>query len=83
MGGVVVIWGGAFFSYLKIRETEFNLSIETARAEEGGIKGIGSVGGHENLDVTSRLKPIELVDDLCREQQEELNARIHLVDTRR
>jgi hypothetical protein len=49
---------------LQIRKTKLNLTIETTRSEKSRVEGIGSIGCHENLDVSSRVKTVELVDEL-------------------
>lgn len=42
---------------------EFDLSVETAGTEESGIEGVGSVGGHDDLDVRGLIKTIHLVEE--------------------
>mmetsp|Transcript_10477 Transcript_10477/g.11396 ORF Transcript_10477/g.11396 Transcript_10477/m.11396 type:complete len:292 (-) Transcript_10477:273-1148(-) len=50
-------------STLQIRKTKFHLTIQTARSQQGRIKGIRSVCGHQNLNISSRFETVHLVDD--------------------
>jgi len=45
-------------SPFQIRKTEFNLTVQTSGTSEGRIQCIGSVGGHEYLDVTTSIETI-------------------------
>ena len=49
---------------LEVGEAELDLAVEPAGAEEGGVEGVGPVGGHEHLDVAARVEAVELVDEL-------------------
>ena len=49
---------------LKIRQTKFNLPIDSTRSGESRIKGVRSIGSHEYLDVTPVVETIKLVDNL-------------------
>lgn len=42
---------------------EFDLSVETAGSEESGIEGVGSVGGHDDLDVGGLVETVHLVEE--------------------
>ena len=48
-------------SSLEVRQVKFNLSVNPSRADQSWIKGIGSVGGHQNFDVATFFEPVELV----------------------
>ncbi len=50
--------------YLKIWESELDLTIKTARSHQGGVQCIGSVSGHKYLDVTTSIETVQLVDQL-------------------
>lgn len=43
---------------------ELDLSVQSSRTEKSWIEGIGSVGGHDDLDVGSLIEPIHLVEQL-------------------
>lgn len=47
---------------LQIRKTKLNLSVQTPRPHEGRVQGVRAVGGHQNFDVSTRVKPVQLVD---------------------
>lgn len=47
-----------------IRQTKLDAPVETTRSEQGRIQRIGSVGGHQHLDITSWVETIKLVDEL-------------------
>lgn len=47
-----------------VRQAELHAPVKTTRSEQGRIQCVGSVGGHENLDVASGVETIELVDKL-------------------
>ena len=49
---------------LQIWQTKLNLPVQTPRSHEGGVQGVRAVRGHQNLDVSTRVKPIQLVDQL-------------------
>ena len=42
---------------------EFDFSVNTTWSCQGWIQGIRSISGHEDLDVTSGIETIKLVDD--------------------
>lgn len=43
---------------------EFDLSVEATRTEQGRVECIGTVGGHDNLDVRGLVKAVHLVQKL-------------------
>jgi len=45
---------------LLIRQTEFNLPVESSRSKQGRIQSVGPVGGHQHLDVSTGIEAIEL-----------------------
>mmetsp|Transcript_11276 Transcript_11276/g.11320 ORF Transcript_11276/g.11320 Transcript_11276/m.11320 type:complete len:211 (-) Transcript_11276:468-1100(-) len=51
-------------SSFQIRHPEFNLSVQPPGPGEGGVEGVGSVGGHEDLHVASGLEAVQLVHNL-------------------
>ena len=48
----------------KIRKAKFNFSIETPWTDKSWIEGVWSVSCHEDLNVATRIKTIQLVDQL-------------------
>ncbi|KAG9859468.1 26S protease-like protein regulatory subunit 6B, partial [Aureobasidium melanogenum] len=58
-------------SVAKVRELD--LSVKTTRTEKGGIQSVGTVGGHDDLDVTGLIETIHLVEQL---EQDTLNLSI-------
>ena len=48
---------------LKVRKTEFQLSVQAAWSQKSGVKGVRSVGRHQNFDVAARFEAVELVDN--------------------
>ena len=48
----------------QIREAEFDLSVETTGSEKRWIESVGSIRGHEHLDVSSRVESVQLGDNL-------------------
>jgi len=65
-------------STFKIRQSELNLSINSTWTCKSWIKGIRSIGGHKNFDVTARVKTIQLVDNF---KHSSLNFRITFAKT--
>lgn len=51
-------------SSLKVRQTELYFSINTTWSHQGRVQGVGSVGCHENFDVSSGFETVHLVYDL-------------------
>jgi hypothetical protein len=49
---------------LEVRKAELDLTIQTTGTQQRRVERIGSVGGHQHLDVTTRIEAIELVDEL-------------------
>ena len=47
---------------LQIGKTKLNLSVQTPRSHEGRVQGVRAVGGHQNFDVSTRVKPVQLID---------------------
>ena len=47
----------------KVRKTEFQLSVQAAWSQKSGVKGVRSVGRHQNFDVAARFEAVELVDN--------------------
>jgi hypothetical protein len=45
---------------LLVRRRELDLAVDTARSQQGRVKDVDAVGGHDDLDVLSGLKAIEL-----------------------
>ena len=41
-----------------------NLPVQSAGSEEGGVKNVGSVGRHDELDLSQPVKPVHLVQQL-------------------
>lgn len=50
-------------SSFQIRQTKFNLSVNSSRSCQGRIKGIRSVSCHQHLDVSSSFETIKLIDN--------------------
>jgi hypothetical protein len=56
--------GGENESFLSsIGEWEFYLSIESTRTQEGRIQRVGSIGGHDDLDIDVLLETVHLVKE--------------------
>lgn len=51
-------------AHLQVRQAELDLAVQTARSHEGRVQGVRSVGGHQHLDVTTRVEAVQLVDEL-------------------
>lgn len=49
---------------LKVGQIELDLPVEPSRPDEGRVKCVGAVGCHENFDVATRIKSIELINEL-------------------
>lgn len=43
-----------------VRQSEFDFPVQTSGSKKCRVKGIGTIGGHQNLDVTARIKTIQL-----------------------
>jgi hypothetical protein len=43
-----------------IRQRELNLSVDTARADEGRVKGLDLVSRHDYFNIGTSVKPIKL-----------------------
>ena len=51
-------------SALLIWQTELIFGIEPAGAQQGRVQGVRSVGGHQHLNVASRIEAVQLSIDL-------------------
>jgi len=51
-------------THLNIRQRELNLPIDPSRSNKRRIERFNLVGGHDNLDVSSRVESIELIEKL-------------------
>lgn len=49
---------------LVVRQRKFYTAVQSSGSEEGGIEGVGPIGGHEHLDISTRIKAVELIDKL-------------------
>lgn len=49
---------------LQVRQAELDLPVQTSRPHEGRVQGVRSVGGHQHFDVATRVKSVQLVDEL-------------------
>ena len=49
---------------LFIGKSNLDLSVKTSGSEEGGVEGVGPVGGHEDLDVAPGVETIQLINQL-------------------
>ena len=45
---------------LEVGQPELDLPVEAAGPEEGGVEGVGAVGGHQHLDVATGVEAVEL-----------------------
>jgi len=45
---------------LEVRKAKLNLSVQTAGAKQCRVECVGPVGRHQDLDVSSRVKAIQL-----------------------
>lgn len=41
-------------------QSEFDFSVQTSGSEECGVEGVGTIGGHQNFDVTARIETVQL-----------------------
>ena len=48
---------------LDVRQRELDLTVNTTRPNEGRVKRLDVVGGHNDLDVTPLIEAIELVEE--------------------
>mmetsp|Transcript_10690 Transcript_10690/g.27212 ORF Transcript_10690/g.27212 Transcript_10690/m.27212 type:complete len:286 (-) Transcript_10690:281-1138(-) len=48
---------------LDVGEGEFDLAVDAAGADEGGVEGFHLVGGHDDLDVAALVEAVELVEE--------------------
>lgn len=53
---------------LLVGEGDFDLPVQTARAQESGVESIGAVGGHDQLGFAEIVEAIHLVEELRRER---------------
>lgn len=51
-------------AHLQVGQAELDLPVQTSRSHQGRVQCVRSVGGHQHLDVASRVEAIELVDEL-------------------
>lgn len=49
---------------LDIRKTELNLTVKSSGTEKGGVESVRTIGGHDDLDVSTGVESIKLVDEL-------------------
>ncbi|GMT09450.1 hypothetical protein PFISCL1PPCAC_747, partial [Pristionchus fissidentatus] len=49
---------------LLIGEGEFDLSVDTTRSDQGGVERFDAVSRHQDLDVSSRVESVELIEKL-------------------
>jgi len=49
---------------LEIREAELNFTIKTTRASESRVQRVRTIGGHEDLNISTGVETIKLIDDL-------------------
>ena len=52
------------YATLEVRQAELNFAIKTTGTSESRVQSVWTVGGHENLDISTGVKTIKLVDDL-------------------
>lgn len=50
--------------HLQVRQTELDLPVQTSGSHQGWVQCVWSVGGHQNFDVATRVKAVQLVDEL-------------------
>lgn len=50
--------------HLQVRQAELDLSVQTTGSHESRVQSVRSVGGHQDLDVSSGVKSVQLVDEL-------------------
>lgn len=51
-------------AHLQVGQAELDLPVQTAGPHEGRVQGVWSVGGHQYLDVATRVETVQLVDEL-------------------
>ena len=49
---------------LDVRERELDLSVDTSWSNQSGVQGLDPVRGHDDLDVSSCVESVELVEEL-------------------
>jgi len=49
---------------LEVGEAKLDFAVEASGSEEGGVEGVGAVGGHEDFDVAAGVESVELGDNL-------------------
>lgn len=49
---------------LLVGQGKLNFAVNTPRANQRGVEGLNAVRRHDNLDVTTAVKPVELVQQL-------------------
>ena len=64
MGGVLGMDFEDVRSRLEVWKPKLDLSVQATWAEQRWVEGVGSVGGHEDFDITTGVEAIQLVDDL-------------------
>ncbi|KAF3859637.1 hypothetical protein F7725_022036, partial [Dissostichus mawsoni] len=47
-----------------VRQAELDLPVQTSGSHQRWVQGVRPVGGHQNLDVSSRIEAVQLVDEL-------------------
>lgn len=51
-------------AHLQVRQAKLDLAVQTAWSHEGRVQGVWPVGGHQHLDVATRVEAVQLVDEL-------------------
>mmetsp|Transcript_36531 Transcript_36531/g.77740 ORF Transcript_36531/g.77740 Transcript_36531/m.77740 type:complete len:357 (-) Transcript_36531:70-1140(-) len=51
-------------SSFQVGQAKLDLAVKTTRTQEGWVERVGSVRGHQNLDVSSSLETIQLIHNL-------------------
>ena len=49
---------------LLVGKRDLYLPVQPAGSEEGGVEGVGSVGGHDDLHLPQHVEPVHLVEQL-------------------
>ena len=60
--GVGTVWHGALASVAEVGELDF--PVETTGTEKRRVEGVGTVGGHDDLDVRGLVEAVHLVQKL-------------------
>jgi hypothetical protein len=49
---------------LDVRKREFNLAIDATWSNQSGVQGLDLVCGHDDLDVSTSVESVKLVEEL-------------------